>query len=300
VAEQLETTGFREKVRSDLLSETWGCIANCRRIRTDFHGAAEAFRRAEERLALGTGDLLERARLLDLKSSYLLDVHDFRGAEQLLDEVIRTYRIAGESHLEGRALLKLAKLHGDAGHAERALPVLEAARERVRTKDEPRLALGVHMNLAYCLTELGRAEEAHARMPKLRELARAHGSRLDRLRVLWIEGLVCRSLGKIALAEEALKQVRAGFVDAEIGYDVALVSLDLAALYLGAGRTAEVKRLASEMLPQFAARQIQREAVAAISLFEQAARRERATVALVEEVANRVERARSSKKAPEA
>jgi tetratricopeptide (TPR) repeat protein len=299
VAEQLEASGFREKVRADLQSEIWSCIANCRRILTDFRGAGDAFRRAEELLARGTGDPMEHARLLDLKSSYVRELHDFENAERLLSTAIRTYRYAGESHLEGRALLKLAKLHGDAGRPELALPVLEDARELVDTEGEPWLTLLVHMTLVYHLNEVGRAEEAHAHLPRLRELARAHGNRLDRLRVLWIEGLVCQRLGKTALAEEALKQVRAGFIDARIGYDVALVSLDLAALYLEAGRTAEVKGLASEMLPQFAARQIQREAMLALSLFEQAARKEQATLALVERVASRVERVRGSRGAPE-
>ncbi|MGD2114388.1 MAG: hypothetical protein PVG07_05010 [Acidobacteriota bacterium] len=300
VAGQIEASGFREKVRKDLESETWSCIANCRRIRTDFRGAGEAFRCAEEALALGTGDPMEHARLLDLESSYLRELQDLEGAERLLAEAIGTYRIAGEDHLEGRALLKLAKLQRDAGRPEQSLEILERASRLLDVEEEPWLLLVVQMKLVYYLTDLGRAVEAQAHLPRLRELARAHGNRLDRLRVLWIEGLVCQGLGKTALAEEALKQVRAGFVDARIGYDVALVSLDLAALYLESGRTAEVKRLASEMLPQFAARQIQREALVAVSLFEQAARQEQATLALVEEVTTLIERAREAKGAPDA
>lgn len=300
VAGQLETSGFKEKVRRDLLAETWGCIANSRRIRTDFRGSGEAFRRAEELLALGTGDPIERTRLLDLKSSYLLDKQDFREAEQLLGEVIRTYRVAGERHLEGRALLKLAKVHGDSRRPEEALAGLEAARKLVCTEEEPRLALVVHTNIVLNLTELGRFEQAHERLPQVRTLVREHGDRLDRLRILWIEGLICQGLGRPELAEEALKQTRAGFIDAEIGYDVALVSLDLAALYLESGRTGEVKRLASEMLPQFAARQIHREGLLALSLFEHAARKEQATLGLVERVASRVERFRNGKTALDA
>lgn len=147
------------------------------------------------------------------------------------------------------------------------------------------------MQLLWFLNEVGRSAEAHEILGEVRELARRYGNRLDRLRLLWTEGRICQNLGRFELAEEALKQVRAGFIDAEIGYDVALVSLDLAALYLETGRTAEVKELAAEMLPQFAARQIHREALAAIALFEQAARKERATLALIQEISSKVKEA---------
>jgi len=167
----------------------------------------------------------------------------------------------------------------------------------LETQNEPWLNFVAKVGWAYYLDDSGRASEAQALIPELRQLARQHGNRFDRLRVLWTEGRIWRSLGHVELAEEALKQVRAGFVDAEIGYDVALVSLDLAALYLGTGRIAEVKELAAEMLPQFAARQIHREALAAIALFEQAARKERATLALVQEISSKVKDA-STRRTP--
>ncbi len=95
-------------------------------------------------------------------------------------------------------------------------------------------------------------------------------------------------MGQVEFAEEALRQVREGFIAAEIGYDVALVSLDLAALYLEAGRTAEVKQLAAEMLPIFASRQVHREAIMAWTVFRQAVEQEVATVRVIEEVAARI------------
>jgi hypothetical protein len=69
-----------------------------------------------------------------------------------------------------------------------------------------------------------------------------------------------------------------GFLDQGIGYDAALVALDLALLYLRQGRTAEVKRLARQMIPIFQAQDVHREALAALVLFQKAARREEVTV----------------------
>lgn len=297
VSEHLDLGGFRREVLNDLRAEAWSFVANCRRIRGDFQEARKAFRRAEECLGAGTSDPMERARLLDLRASYLRALQRFTESLELLEQVISVYRRYGEKALEGKALLTYGKVLSDAGRISECLPVIERSAHLLRSVGDPWLQLMAEMLLIDNLNDAGRPEEAHARLPQVRELARQYGNRLDRLRLLYIEGLICRSLGQLGFAEEALKQVRAGFIDAEIGYDVALVSLDLAALYLETGRTAEVKELAAEMLPQFAARQIHREALAAIALFEQAARKERATLALVQEISAKVKDA-STRRTP--
>ena len=68
------------------------------------------------------------------------------------------------------------------------------------------------------------------------------------------------------------------FVAQGIGYDAAMVSLDLAVLYLRQGRTDEVRRLAEEMLPIFQAQDVHREAFAALVLFQEAARHDQMTL----------------------
>jgi hypothetical protein len=73
-----------------------------------------------------------------------------------------------------------------------------------------------------------------------------------------------RLLGRTDEAERALLSVRAGFLDRKLGYDAALVSLDLAMLYLRQSRTAELKELAEQMHPVFEAEDIHREALAAL------------------------------------
>jgi len=93
-------------------------------------------------------------------------------------------------------------------------------------------------------------------------------------------------------AEAHFQGVRADFLARGNGYDAALVSLDLAALYLGQNRTAEVKELAAEMVKTFEEQKVHREAMAAVRLFQEAAARERATVELVGRLAEYLRRAR--------
>jgi len=104
------------------------------------------------------------------------------------------------------------------------------------------------------------------------------GKKLNTLRVRWLEGLVAAGLGRTEEAVAALEEVRREFAARGIAFDTALVSLDLAVIYLGQGRTAEVKALAAEMVAIFRAQRVQQEALAAVLVFQKAADRERATI----------------------
>jgi hypothetical protein len=82
-------------------------------------------------------------------------------------------------------------------------------------------------------------------------------------------------------------------------YDAALASLDLAMLGLRAGQTARVRKLAVEMEAVFLAKKIEREALAALSLFWEAAKQETATMELVQRVIAEIETTKRSASLPE-
>jgi tetratricopeptide (TPR) repeat protein len=288
VADQLNATGLREPLLNDLKAEAWSYIGNCLRIQSDLHKAQEAFRTAELLLREGSGDRVERARLLDLQASLLGDFRRFQAAVEVLTEAIGVYRAANDKHLEGRALMKKAKLLRDSGRVDETIPLLTRAARLVDVGREPWLAFALKKNLVIHLLEAGRPEEAQRFVPEVRQLAREHAGRLERLRLLWTEGLLCKSLGQNELAVEVLKQAREGFVAAGIGYDVALISLDLAAFYLDSGRTDAVRKLAAESVPLFASRGVHRELMMAWTLFREAAERDAVTLGLVKQVASRI------------
>lgn len=64
-------------------------------------------------------------------------------------------------------------------------------------------------------------------------------------------------MGRLDEAEAALKEARSFFIQRGIGFDDAMVLLDLATVYAQRGDTAELKRLVAEMVPIFAARDVQ-------------------------------------------
>jgi hypothetical protein len=77
-----------------------------------------------------------------------------------------------------------------------------------------------------------------------------------------------------------------------MGYDAALVSLDLARLFAQEGCVDDLKRLAAELMPIFESRDVHREAIVTLLLFQRACEEERVTVDLVRKVAASLRRER--------
>jgi hypothetical protein len=82
------------------------------------------------------------------------------------------------------------------------------------------------------------------------------------------------------------------FARLKVPFDAAVAGLELAAQYLEEGRTAEVKVLADELVTIFKAQKVQREPLAALTLFCKAATRETATAELAQRLVEYLYRAR--------
>ena len=159
---------------------------------------------------------------------------------------------------------------------------------------EPRLVVATQSNLILCLHESGRSAEAAALVEDARRLVAEVGKRSDLLRIDWVGGRVAAAIGREAEAERLFLAIRDEFIADDLVFDVALISLDLAALYARQSRNADVKRLAAEILPIFRSREVHREALAALIAFEQAAEREQLTLGLVEEISSYLKKVRAN------
>jgi len=78
-----------------------------------------------------------------------------------------------------------------------------------------------------------------------------------------------------------LSRARAELAAVPLRYDEALVSMELAGLYLEQGRTADVKELVLEMEPVFRDQGVHEEAQKALALFRRAVEMETVTLELV-------------------
>ena len=284
VAYRLERRVHGPGLLNDLKAEAWTYIANCRRIRADVPSVSEAFEIAESYRTSGTGDPLQEAELLDLQATFLREQRRFDEASRALDRAVRIYRSAGDAQAEGRTLIHQASVAWERGDEEVAISLLERAAGLVRPDRDPHLAFVLKHDLARFRGLTGRAEEAAALIPELRRLALEAGGRLDRLRLLWTEGLIHARLGRVEVAAATLRRAVAGLARSGAGYDAALAALDLASVLLEAGQSGEARALAGDLMPIFASRDIHREGLAALAIFRNAIERETATVTLAREL----------------
>lgn len=276
----------------DLAARGSAYLGNSLRILSDLRGADRALALAEDRRLRGSGDERLAAEILDLKSSLRRDQRLFDEAELAVSQAVRRYLDVGERHLAGRSLLNHATILSVGCQSDRALRTLEAALFLIDRQQEPRLFFLARFTRAQLLLATGRRAEAERVVQEITRDELRHGHPLDRLRWRWFEAQLAIEGGGPIGAEEALREIREEFLARGIGYDAALVSLDLALLYLRQGRMAEVKSLAAELLPIFEARNVRREALAALLLFERAAEAELVTHQLLSEVRSTLETAR--------
>jgi tetratricopeptide (TPR) repeat protein len=292
LADRLSAALYGRDRIEDLRARAWSLVGNARRVRSDLKGAAEAFRVARSHLSPDAADPRERAAILDREASLRRDERRFDEAVALLKDAIETFRGLGEKHLEGRSLVNLAVVHHHAGDLERAIVLLQEALPLLDPEREPRVLLNARHNLAFYLAGAGRFEEALAAYREARPLYREFPEPWVENRRRWVRGRILRGLGRTAAAEKLLLKARDGFVDEGIPYDTALAALELATLYAEQERTADLKRLAGEMVPIFSSLSIHREALAALAVLKQAMEREEAGVEMVRAVAEFLERAR--------
>ena len=277
-----------------LLVLTHASMANASRVSGDTHQAEEHFGRTRHLLthhAVTETALL--ARIDDLEGSLRMDQHRLSQAIKLFDRAASLYELLDARVELARVLLKLAATYNLQGKAERAVKVVRAALHELSPESEPRLYMSARYNLALFLVESGDARKAAEVLEEDVELSKKFPEPWLQLRITGLRGKIAAAQKDFATAEAAFLEMREGFLREESGYDAAIVSMDLALLYLRQGRTAELKTLAKEMLPIFRSQDVHREALAALVLFQEAVREEQVTAAFVRELASYLDAARN-------
>lgn len=278
----------------DLEARAYCALGTAQRIMSSLREAERSFQTAKELLEEGSGDALQRANILLHEASVYGQRGRFERAFGLLDQVIRIARRFDDAHLQGKALINKGMFLSCAEQAEEALALFHLGIDLIDPTIEPRPLLVAWHNIFFSLSHLGRNDEALEKLPYIRSLHEKFGTQLDRLRLHWVEGRIAGDLGDVERAERYLMTVRDAFIEAGIGFDAALASLDLANLYLRQGQSEQVARLAQEILPIFKSRDVHREAIAALIVFQKAVERDTVNVQLVAEIERYLRQARNN------
>lgn len=278
--------------RAKLRGFAWAHVGNARRAQEDLAAAERAFLSADRFWKAGEearNGLLEEGLLFALKASLRRTQRRFKEEAALLEQASAA---ASGVKFRVQVLLSQARLSKEMGDLEGAVAILRQASETAIPDDDGRVVLCIQHSLADTLSRLDRFPEAEALLPAVIDLSRRCGGQVDLIRLLWIEGRVAAGLGHREEGVATLRRVRGEFASRHMSYDTALVSLELAVLYSEQGRAEEVKTLARHMVPIFQARNVHPEVLAALTLFRQAAERERVSAEFARQVLAYLRKAR--------
>lgn len=269
-------------------------MGNARRASGNLQEANQHFLHARSVMAEhGVTDLAVVARVDDLMGSLRKDQRSFSEAERLLKRAAVQFDLIHAPEDAARVLINLGDTYRSSCSFDLAIETTRSALDLLGPESDLKLHIAGHYNLTLQLVQAGRFEEAAELLEDDEGLYRQVQEPWLQLRLVWLRGDLAAGQQDLAAAERAYRQTRDGFISLGIGYDAAIVSLDLAALCLRQGRTADVRQIAEEMLPIFQAQDVHREALAALALFQEAARKDQLTVERTLEVAAYLREARS-------
>jgi tetratricopeptide (TPR) repeat protein len=281
LAERITARQGESPELADLEARAWAELGNAHRVADDMVSAETALSRALSRSGQGTGDPLLLARLMDLTASLYIDRRRFNEARHLLDYVHAIYRHQGDTHAVARTFISKGMASNLALDSDQAVGLLVEGLRQIDPARDPKLVLAAVHDLLWSLVDSGRATDANRLMVEARPLYEAHGEHLHRLPQLWLEGRIASQLGEDEKAEHILQEVRKAYQEIDVAYDAALVSLDLAAVWLRQGRTAEIESMLDESIVILRARNLQREALSVLLMLKNAFHANQATANLL-------------------
>jgi tetratricopeptide (TPR) repeat protein len=285
LAQQLIAEQGESEDLVDLEARAWAELGNAHRVADDLVEAEAALSRALVRSGQGSESPLLLARIMDLTASLYIDQRRFQEARQLLDSVYAIYQHTGDAQAAARTFISKGLASNRAFDPEEAIGFLAEGIRQIDLRHDPKLVLAAVHDLLWSLVDAGYDAQADGLLAEVRPLYKVHGERFYRLPQLWLEGRIASHLGRDEKAESLLLRVREEYRDSDIAYDVALVSLDLATLWLRQGRTTEIKTLLDETIAILKARNLQREALGALLMLRKAFDTDQANAALLQNAA---------------
>jgi tetratricopeptide (TPR) repeat protein len=274
---------------ADLRARAWGQYGNALRVTSRLREAEEAMITAQAYLDEGTGDPILKARLCEQVASLHTFQRRFDAAITMLADAGEIYRQLGEPHALGRTLVQKAIASLYAGEAETAVDLLNQAIPLIDHEGEPHLLLAACHNLVQCYINLDQPEQALSIFSEARDLYKEFADSLILLRANWQEGQLLRDLGHLRAAETALLRARQGFLERDLMYEVAVVCLDLAALYVKLKNVEDLRETVIATVPIFRALQVDREALASLLQLQQVADQEQQAMELIRFLNARIE-----------
>ncbi|HSS79081.1 MAG TPA: tetratricopeptide repeat protein [Thermoanaerobaculia bacterium] len=274
---------------ADLQTRAWGQYGNALRVCGKPREAEEAFATAQARRQMGTKDPALRAWLFEKITPLYIFRERYMEAVELCEQAAHIYQELGENHLLASTLVQKAVVCVYSGETAVAIRTLNQAIPLIDHEEDPQLLLAACHNLIRCYIDLGRPDQALLIYSETRDLYHEFDDALILLRALWQEGQLLRDLGHLRAAETALQRARTGFLKDNLIYEAALVSLDLASVYVKLGLIEDLKTMVATTLPVFRALQVEQKTIASLLQLQQIADQEYQALELIRSLSSRIE-----------
>ena len=284
-----EALGGSPSRLSHLRASAWGQFGNALRVAGQLREAESALITAHRYLEAGSRDPILKASLQEHMGSLYIFQRRFDEAIQEFTQATETYQQLGEAHAFARTLVRCSLAYLYAGNPETAVDLLNQAISMIDQEADPHLLLAACHNLMNCYISLEQPERALSIYAETRDLYKEFGDSLILLRANWQEALLLRDLGHLRAAETALLRARQGFMERNLMYEVAVVCLDLAAVYVKLKSVDDLKETVTTALPIFRSLGVDREALASLLQLQQFASQEQQAMELIRFLNARIE-----------
>lgn len=271
----------------ELQAVTTALRGNAARARSELLEARRLFQRAYQKLGAGPPlDFLNRALVHRLHGSLLIDLRELNAAHEYVAKASKLY--SRFSSYRGRAVCRimLAMIsHYRGEYATSASFHYLVLREDLTTAEHPELYLLVRLNLAANLIYLGRPRAAAEILAFDEDVHEQFGSPAHDLHRRWIEAQIQEAESLLPEAVALYEDVLESFRENRQTLRAAQTALLLVRTELRRGRPSQARKAAETAFEVFSLHEVHREALAALSMVVDAARREALTLETIDVVA---------------
>jgi|GEM_PF-5333081 len=261
--------------RLELAARAWAELGNAHRLPGNLTAAEQALQQARKHLgqvsrpSTDDTDTLAEAELVNAEAALAHDLREYDQAIAGYREARQLYRAMGDEERVLSCTISLAGIVARTQELEDGIEMLEELLllDDLDTFHLRRYALN---NLADLYLEAGNVEQATRWAEEAWNLAGESYPHLEQLRFQWLFGRLARERGELEKAASLLEECHQSYIEQDHPYEVALVALDLAVVYIRLGEWDRLGRLAQETVRIFRALGISRESIMALKVLNQA------------------------------
>lgn len=253
--------------------------------------AEEHFAEAFDLAARGTGSLWLRGHLLSLVASLHAAQRRWIVADSALEAAAKIFLSLGVRHHAGKVHIQRALYQNNHGDSEAAIATNCAGLKLIDPEADSKLAVMARYNQILFLVDSEKYRAAERAIFEGRREFEASLGRVEKLKLIALEGKVDAGLGRFPSAERRLTEARDGFSELEMKFAAALISLELSHVCLRWKKARAASGHAFDAEASFRELKIYREQIVAVAILAECFRQRVATPKLVQDVIAFVSRA---------